>query len=66
MNQCSKAISKKAGGELKESCEKWIKENGQLIEGNIAVTHGAKLRCKNVIHVVCPYWDVNEGEKASF
>lgn len=63
LNQCSKAILKQAGNGLKESCEQWIKENGQLKEGHFAITPGAKLKCRKVIHVVCPKWSADQGEK---
>ena len=44
-------------------CEKWIKDNGQLQEGNFAVTAGANLNCEKVFHVSCPNWTAGQGEK---
>ncbi|XP_028416143.1 protein mono-ADP-ribosyltransferase PARP14-like [Dendronephthya gigantea] len=62
-NPCSKAILDAAGSVMKIFCEKWIKEKGQVNEGDFAITDGAKLKCKKVFHVSCPRWTTDQGEK---
>lgn len=62
-NPCSKAILQEAGSKITTYCEKWIKDSGQLQEGNFAVTDSAKLKCDKVLHVSCPSWTADKGEK---
>mgnify|MGYP002803371376 CR=1 FL=1 len=62
-NPCSKAILSEAGEGIKKYCEKWIKDNGQVKDGESATTNGGKLKCKKVLHVSCPTWTADQGEK---
>ncbi len=64
-NPCSKAILQEGGSKMTTFCEKWIKDNGQLQEGNFAVTAGANLNCEKVFHVSCPNWTADQGEKVT-
>ena len=50
----SKAVSKAAGSQLQLDCNDYVKNKGKLKTGDMAVTAGHKLLCKNVFHVVCP------------
>ena len=64
-NPCSKAILEEAGSKITTFCEKWIKVHGQVQEGNFAVTDGAQLKCKKVLHVSCPSWTADHGEQVT-
>ena len=64
-NPCSKAIVSEAGDEIKKLCEKWIKDHGQVKDGESAITNGCKLKCKKVLHVSCPTWTADQGEKVT-
>ena len=64
-NPCSKAILSEAGDKIKQLCEKWIKDNGQVKDGDFAMTDGARLKCKKVLHVSCPTWTADQGEKVT-
>lgn len=46
-------------------CEKWIKDHGQVQEGNFADTGPGQLKCKKVFHVSCPSWTADQGEKVT-
>ena len=50
---------------MKSFCEKWIKDKGQVKDGEFAITDGAKLKCKKVFHVSCPRWTPDHGEKVN-
>lgn len=52
--QISKAFLQAAGRRLKEECSKSY-PNG-ICFGEVAVTQGYKLKCKNVYHVALPTW----------
>ena len=54
-----------AGSRITTYCEKWIKDNGQIQEGNYAITDGGQLKCKKVFHVSCPSWTADQGEKVT-
>ena len=62
-NPCSKAILDEAGDRITNFCSKWIKDKGQVQEGDFAITDGAKLKCNKVFHVSCPKWARDSGEK---
>jgi O-acetyl-ADP-ribose deacetylase (regulator of RNase III) len=64
-NPCSNAILQEAGSEITTFCERWVNNNGQLQEGHFAITGGAKLKCKKVLHVCCPRWTPSDGEKVT-
>jgi hypothetical protein len=46
-------------------CEKWIKDNKEVKDGEFAITNGAKLKCRKVFHVSCPTWAADQGEKVT-
>ncbi|XP_054029467.1 protein mono-ADP-ribosyltransferase PARP14 [Dryobates pubescens] len=60
------ALSKAAGPELQQECDKLVREKGALHPGCAVITRAGKLPCKNVIHAVGPRWRQDEGEKCVF
>mmetsp|Transcript_33115 Transcript_33115/g.43621 ORF Transcript_33115/g.43621 Transcript_33115/m.43621 type:complete len:150 (-) Transcript_33115:265-714(-) len=56
------AIARKAGRELSEQSAKYVKENGKIPTGQVAVTGAGNLQCQHVIHAVGPIWDNDETE----
>nr|XP_060631301.1 protein mono-ADP-ribosyltransferase PARP9 isoform X1 [Anolis sagrei ordinatus] len=55
------ALMKAGGPEIEKQCKHFIDKNGPLSIGQIAVTSGGRLHCKQVIHAVGPRW--SEGQK---
>ena len=50
----AKAIVKAGGNEIQEECDKYLIDNGAILEGHVAVTRGGRLPCKRIIHAVGP------------
>ncbi|KAJ7345854.1 hypothetical protein JRQ81_001804 [Phrynocephalus forsythii] len=57
------ALVKAGGPDVEEQCKHFIEKNGPLSVGQIAVTSGGRLHCKQVIHAVGPRWSEDQSEE---
>ena len=48
------AIVRAGGRSIQDESDRWVKEHGQVLPGQAAVTSGGSLQAKKVIHVVGP------------
>ncbi|XP_067675632.1 protein mono-ADP-ribosyltransferase PARP14-like [Haliotis asinina] len=60
----AKAIVDKGGNAIVKFCDRYIQENGQLVDGEAVCSPAGSLPCKVVIHAVGPVWaGGDEGEQ---
>ena len=59
----AKSILDVGGREIQEECDKYVKENGMLFDGECFSGSPGKLPCKVLVHAVGPRWDSNKQEK---
>ena len=50
----AKAIVKAGGTVIQDECDKYLIDNGGILEGHVAVTTSGTLPCKRIIHAVGP------------
>ena len=56
------AIVMKGGRGIQNESDAFIKRNGLLHDGEVAMTGPGKLPCKKIIHAVGPEWRIGEGK----
>ncbi|KAI8507647.1 positive regulation of interleukin-4-mediated signaling pathway [Branchiostoma belcheri] len=59
------AIARAGGPQIQQDCDKYVKDNRPLADGEVMTTKGYNLPCKMVVHAVGPQWsrDMSEVEK---
>ncbi len=57
------AISKKGGAAIQKESTEWVKRNGPIPTGDVAITSAGNLSAKYVIHAVGPVWSKGDGER---
>ena len=56
------AILKAGGEQIQDECNNYVKKNGSVLEGHVMTSTPGRLRCKKIVHVVGPKWDVEAKE----
>ena len=59
------AILRQGGSEIQEESDRYVREHGSVVAGNVALTQAGKLPCRYIIHAVGPVWNggnQNESE----
>ena len=54
------AIVKKGGRSIQNESDAFIRRNGMLNDGEVAITGPGKLSCKKIIHAVGPEWRIGQ------
>ncbi|RKZ34873.1 macro domain-containing protein [bacterium] len=57
------AIVRKGGNEIIVESRQWVKRNGIVPAGNVALTSGGKLKTRYIIHAVGPRWGEGDEEE---
>ncbi|XP_063081155.1 protein mono-ADP-ribosyltransferase PARP14 isoform X2 [Cavia porcellus] len=60
------ALSKAAGRELQEDCEKAVKRASRLLPSDAILSRAGKLPCRHVIHAVGPKWSESEAPRCVY
>ena len=50
------AIVQQGGYVIQEESDRWLRENGEVPEGQVVLTRAGRLPCKYIIHAVGPVW----------
>lgn len=57
------AIVQRGGKAIQEESDQWVRENGTVPTGQVAVTRAGNLPCKYILHAVGPVWqNGDQGE----
>src|SRR6056297_569921 len=57
------AIASAAGKELRNECEQYISQHGEVPTGSAMITTGGNLKAKYVIHTVGPIWGSGDEDE---
>ncbi|KAK3094887.1 hypothetical protein FSP39_007507 [Pinctada imbricata] len=62
----AKVIVQKGGDVIQEECDRQIKSDRRLLEGEVFVSSPGSLRCKMIVHAVAPVWQNGRNNEEDY